>query len=154
VHTNVSLKPPGFLKYHSSSAFPTKILYIFLVQHIPNGMAQSVQWLRYRLDDRGTTVRLPVKQTHFLLPSVQKVSGAHPASLCIGHRGQNGRVVTLTSHLYLQPHSSIRLYSALLTSETTLPLQLNNRRYKKRRTAHSFNHPWITVRSQFEELQE
>jgi hypothetical protein len=48
-------------------------------------IAQSVQWLGYGLDDRGSRVRFPAGAGNFSLPHrVQNGSGAHPPSYPMG----------------------------------------------------------------------
>jgi hypothetical protein len=63
-------------------------MYNFLYFPVRAVVAQSVSRLGYRLDDRGSRVRISAGAGNFSLRHrVQNGSGAHPASYPMGNRG-------------------------------------------------------------------
>jgi hypothetical protein len=74
------------------------------------GVAQSIYWLGYRLDDQ---VSIPGRGRDSLLHRVQTGSGAHPAFYTMGTRGpfsgdKAPEGVKLTTHLHQMPRLRTR----------------------------------------------
>jgi hypothetical protein len=91
--------------------FPTNICVFFSlrVTYRRAVIAQSVHWLGYGLDHRGSRVRFPAGAGNFSFHHrVQTGSGAHPAFYPIGTGGSFPGGVKLTTYLHLVPRSRMR----------------------------------------------